>query len=53
MFAVLLINTKKIKKMESTKIEFKRVNNDVNGNPRYVCHFRDLNTKKDEEIAEQ
>jgi len=22
-----------------TKIEFTRVNNDVNGNPRYVCHF--------------
>lgn len=20
-------------------IEFKRVNNDINGNPRYVCHF--------------
>lgn len=22
-----------------TTIEFTRVNNDVNGNPRYVCHF--------------
>lgn len=22
-----------------TKIEFTRINNDVNGNPRYVCHF--------------
>lgn len=21
------------------KIEFTRINNDVNGNPRYVCHF--------------
>lgn len=23
----------------TTVIEFTRVNNDVNGNPRYVCHF--------------
>jgi len=23
-------------------IEFTRVNNDVNGNPRYVCHFMNL-----------
>lgn len=23
-------------------IEFVRINNDVNGNPRYVCHFFDL-----------
>lgn len=23
-------------------IEFTRVNNDVNGNPRYVCHFMSL-----------
>lgn len=21
------------------KIDWKRINNDVNGNPRYVCHF--------------
>lgn len=21
------------------EIDFKRVNNDINGNPRYVCHF--------------
>lgn len=33
--------------MENTKIEFTRVNNDVNGNPRYVCHF--LNLLKDGE----
>jgi len=26
------------------QIEFKRVNNDVNGNPRYVCHFFNLLT---------
>lgn len=24
------------------KIDFTRVNNDVNGNPRYVCHFLNL-----------
>lgn len=30
-----------------TKIEFTRVNNDINGNPRYVCHF--LNLLNDEE----
>lgn len=23
----------------NTKIEFTRIKNDVNGNPRYVCHF--------------
>jgi len=23
-------------------IEFTRINNDVNGNPRYVCHFLNL-----------
>lgn len=26
------------------KIEFTRINNDVNGNPRYVCHFLNLLT---------
>lgn len=25
-----------------TQIDFTRVNNDVNGNPRYVCHFLNL-----------
>lgn len=34
--------------METT-IEFTRVNNDVNGNPRYVCHFLYLITDKDEQ----
>ena len=24
------------------KIDFKRVNNDINGNPRYVCHFLNI-----------
>lgn len=33
--------------MES--INFTRVNNDTNGNPRYVCHFLNLITDKDEE----
>lgn len=28
-------------------IDFTRINNDVNGNPRYVCHF--LNLLKDDE----
>ena len=26
-------------------IEFTRIKNDVNGNPRYVCHFLNLNTR--------
>jgi hypothetical protein len=26
-------------KTDTSTIEFTRVNNDVNGNPRYVCHF--------------
>jgi len=30
------------------QIEFTRVNNDVNGNPRYVCHF--LNLVKDSDF---
>jgi hypothetical protein len=29
------------------KIEFTRINNDVNGNPRYVCHFYALLNEKD------
>lgn len=32
---------------QNTTIEFTRINNDVNGNPRYVCHF--LNLLKDDE----
>ena len=34
--------------MENTKIRFTRVNNDVNGNPRYVCHFLNLINENDE-----
>jgi hypothetical protein len=25
--------------MSNTKFQWTRVNNDINGNPRYVCHF--------------
>lgn len=28
--------------MTDNTIEFTRINNDVNGNPRYVCHFLHL-----------
>lgn len=28
-------------------ITFTRVNNDVNGNPRYVCHYLNLITRED------
>jgi hypothetical protein len=33
--------------METSKIQFTRVNNDVNGNPRYVCHFHNLLTESE------
>ncbi len=28
--------------MKTSKINFKRIHNDINGNPRYVCHFLHL-----------
>lgn len=31
-------------------INFTRVNNDANGNPRYVCHFLTFITPKDSEV---
>lgn len=31
----------------ANQIEFTRINNDVNGNPRYVCHFLHFITDKD------
>ena len=31
----------------NSQIQWKRISNDVNGNPRYVCHF--LNLLKDKE----
>lgn len=34
---------------QTQQIEFTRINNDINGNPRYVCHF--LNFLKDGEGA--
>ena len=33
-----------------TKINFTRVNNDVNGNPRYVCHFLNVADNYNEAI---
>ena len=35
--------------MNKKIIDFTRVNNDVNGNPRYVCHFFDLLSTADRE----
>lgn len=35
--------------MNTSNIEFTRINNDVNGNPRYVCHFLNFITDKDRE----
>lgn len=32
-------------------VEFKRIDNDINGNPRYVCHFLSLTNEKDREAA--
>jgi hypothetical protein len=31
----------------NTTIEFTRIKNDVNGNPRYVCHFLNLSLDND------
>ncbi len=31
----------------TTKIDWTRINNNVNGNPRYVCHFINLNTREE------
>ena len=28
--------------MENSKINFIRLDNDINGNPRYVCHFLNI-----------
>jgi hypothetical protein len=33
--------------------DFTRVNNDVNGNPRYVCHFFKLNTKSETDFSQR
>jgi hypothetical protein len=37
----------------TSKIEFTRVNNDVNGNPRYVCHFLALVNDADRAKADK
>lgn len=33
--------------MKQVTINFHRVNSDVNGNPRFVCHFLNLNTRQE------
>lgn len=33
-----------------TAIDFKRINNDVNGNPRYVCHFLEFLNESDKHL---
>jgi hypothetical protein len=38
---------------QTPQIDFTRINNDVNGNPRYVCHFLALVNDKDREQAKQ
>ena len=37
----------------SNNIEFTRINNDVNGNPRYVCHFTEIVNEADRERAKE
>lgn len=39
--------------MKTEKIEFKSINSDVNGTPRYVCHFLNLVTEKESKEAEK
>jgi hypothetical protein len=34
---------------QNNKIEWTRIDKDVNGNPRYVCHHSDLLTEQDKE----
>jgi hypothetical protein len=36
----------------NNEIDFTRINNDTNGNPRYVCHFLNLVNDKDREKAD-
>jgi len=37
--------------MTTQKIDFTRINNDFNGNPRYVCSWLNFNTKTYEEAV--
>ncbi len=39
--------------MMITRDDFTRVNNDVNGNPRFVCHFLQLTNKADDGLSIQ
>lgn len=39
--------------MKITEKSFTRVNNDTNGNPRYVIHFLELSTKTDQIESEK
>lgn len=32
-----------------TKLTWTRIKNDVNGNPRYACHFLNLNTREEKD----
>lgn len=33
------------------KIEFTRIKNDINGNPRYVCHFTELLKESEKDFS--
>ena len=37
--------------MKTQKIEFTRITNDINGNPRYVCHFLNLLTDAEKYVS--
>lgn len=37
--------------MKTSQINFTRIDNDVNGNPRYVCHFLNINGDYDTAVA--
>lgn len=39
--------------MKNTKIDFTRINNDINGNPRYVCHFLNFVNNQDRKEADK
>ena len=36
-----------------TKIKFTRINNDINGNPRYVCHYLNLLSEADKDSCKE
>lgn len=39
--------------MKNATIDFTRIKNDVNGNPRYVCHFLSIISDADRDKAEE